>query len=100
MTEVISSRPRVRVDEDFEVVLPDARRLATLSSANLVRAATLMLDEINRRRRTVAHLSATASQILAVVEGAGEPVSPHVIAERLLVTSGTMTSLLDTLERH
>jgi|SRR5947209_547601 len=100
MTEVISNRPPVTVDEDFEEEFPDARRLATLSSVTLIRAATLVLDEIDRRRRMVAHLSATASQILAVVEGAGEPVSPHVIAERLLVTSGTMTSLLDTLERR
>src|SRR4030095_11640028 len=39
-------------------------------------------------------------QILAIVEGAGEPLPPHVVAGRLLVTSGTMTSLLDTLERR
>src|SRR5262249_10896045 len=29
-----------------------------------------------------------------------EPLSPHVVAERLLITTGTMTSLLDTLERR
>lgn len=90
----------VSVDEDFEAEFPDARRAATLCAANLIRAADRLLGEIDRRRRTVADLSAHATEILAIVEGAGEPLPPHVIAERLLVTSGTMTSLLDTLERR
>ena len=37
---------------------------------------------------------------LAVIEGAGEPLEPGVIAERLLITSGSMTSMLDTLEKR
>ncbi len=100
MTQDVPSRPPVTVDEDFADEFPDARRLATLAAVNLVRTADLLLAEINRRRWTVADLSASAAQILAVVEGAGEPLPPHIIAERLLVTSGTMTSLLDTLERR
>jgi DNA-binding MarR family transcriptional regulator len=88
------------VDDTFEEEYPDARRLATLSAAHLVRTAHRLLAEIDRRRRTAADLSASASEILAIVEGAGEPLPPHVIADRLLVTSGTMTSLLDTLERR
>lgn len=55
---------------------------------------------MDRRRRTVADLSTSAWQVLAVIEGAGEPLPPKVIAERLLVTSGSITSLLDTLERN
>jgi len=100
MMQGVPGRPPVTVDEDFEDEFPDARRLATLASENLIRTADLLLAEINRRRWTVADLSASAAQILAVVEGAGEPLPPHIIAERLLVTSGTMTSLLDTLERR
>ena len=37
---------------------------------------------------------------LAVIEGAGEPLEPGIIAERLIITSGSMTSMLDTLEKH
>lgn len=37
---------------------------------------------------------------LAVIEGAGEPLEPGVIAERLIITSGSMTSMLDTLEKR
>ena len=100
MTDVVSGREAVTVDDAFEDEFPDARRSATLCSANLVRTANRLLAEIDQRRRKVADLSASAFQILAVVEGAGQPLPPHVIADRLLVTSGTMTSLLDTLERR
>src|SRR5258708_29873059 len=66
----------------------------------LARTASLFLAEMDRRRHTVVNLSASASQILTTVEGAGEPLAPHIIADRLLVTTGTMTTLLDTLERR
>jgi DNA-binding MarR family transcriptional regulator len=45
-------------------------------------------------------LSNAAAQTLAIIEGAGEPPAPSIIAERLMVTTGSMTSLLDTLERR
>ena len=45
-------------------------------------------------------LSATGRQALAVLDGAGQPMSPTAISERLLVTTASMTSLLDTLERR
>jgi DNA-binding MarR family transcriptional regulator len=90
----------VTVDDDFDDEFPDARRAATLCAANLLRTANRLLAEIDRRRRTITDLSASAFEILAIVEGAGEPLPPHVIGDRLLVTSGTMTSVLDTLERR
>jgi DNA-binding MarR family transcriptional regulator len=96
----VADRSAVTVEDSFEEEFPDARRAATLGAAHLIRTANRLLAEIDRRRRTVTDLSASASQILAVVEGAGEPLPPNVIAGRLLVTSGTMTSLLDTLERR
>ena len=90
----------LRVNEDFEEEFPGSSRSATTCAINLVRTSSLYLTEIDRARRVSGNLSATASQILAVIEGAEEPLPPHVIGERLLVTSGTMTSLLDTLERR
>jgi DNA-binding MarR family transcriptional regulator len=100
MTDSVIDRSASTVDENFEDEFPDARRAATVCATNLIRTADRLLAEIDRRRRTVADLSASASQILAIVEGAGEPLPPHVIGDRLLVTSGTMTSVLDTLERR
>jgi len=46
------------------------------------------------------NLSGTAKQALAVLEGADEPLEPTVIAERLIITTGSMTSMLNTLERR
>jgi len=54
----------------------------------------------NRQTFDEYQLSPSARQILAVVEGAGRPLEPSVIAERLLVTTGSMTSLLDNLEKR
>ena len=45
-------------------------------------------------------LSNAAAQTLAIIEGAGEPLTPSIIAGRLMITTGSMTSLLDTLERR
>lgn len=45
-------------------------------------------------------LSPAGRQALAVLEGADRPLSPTTIAERLLVTTASVTSLLDTLERR
>jgi DNA-binding MarR family transcriptional regulator len=44
------------------------------------------------------HLSGTAKQALAVLDGADTPLEPTVIAERLIITTGSMTSMLNTLE--
>jgi DNA-binding MarR family transcriptional regulator len=46
------------------------------------------------------NLSRAGREALAVLEGAGQPLSPTTIAERLLVTTASVTSLLDTLERR
>ena len=60
----------------------------------------MFLDELHRRRAPIASLSSSGFEALAVLEGADEPLSSHTIAERLLVTTASMTSLLDTLERR
>ncbi|HET6908870.1 MAG TPA: MarR family transcriptional regulator, partial [Mycobacteriales bacterium] len=43
-------------------------------------------------------LSGTGKQALAVLDGADTPLEPSVIAERLIITTGSMTSMLNTLE--
>ncbi|WP_347354796.1 MarR family transcriptional regulator [Intrasporangium sp.] len=90
----------IRVPPGFEAEFPGASRSAAEVAANLVRTADAFLAEVGRRRREIANLSASAFEALAVLEGAGEPLSSHVISDRLLVSSASMTSLLDTLERR
>jgi DNA-binding MarR family transcriptional regulator len=88
----------IRVPADFEREFPGASRSAAEVAANLVRTSDAFLAELDRRRREIADLSASAFQVLAILDGAGEPLAGHRIAERLLVSSASMTSLLDTLE--
>ena len=45
-------------------------------------------------------LSPPGRQALGALEGAGGSLSPTVLAQRLLVTPASVTSLLDTLERR
>lgn len=68
---------------------------------NLARTSWVSLAELDRRHKTaIGNLSLSGWQALAVIEGAGKPLPPKVIGERLLLTSGSITSLLDTLERR
>lgn len=90
----------IRVPPHFEDEFPGASRSAAELAANLVRASGAFVAELDRRRRTIADLSASGFQALAVLEGAGEPLPSNVISDRLLVTTASMTSLLNTLERR
>jgi DNA-binding MarR family transcriptional regulator len=45
-------------------------------------------------------LSHAALNALAVIEGAGGPVATGEVSSRMHITTGTMTSVLDTLERN
>lgn len=92
--------PLVRVGDEFEDEYPGASALATECYANLLRAGDLLMELHNRQTREDYQLSPSARQILAIIEGAGQPLEPSVIAERLLITTGSMTSLLDTLAKR
>src|SRR6476659_5627405 len=92
--------PLVQVDDDFEDEYPGASALTTECYANLARTGDLLMSLHNRQTLEDYQLSPSGRQILAVVEGAGEPLEPSVIAERLLITTGSVTSLLDNLEKR
>jgi DNA-binding MarR family transcriptional regulator len=90
----------VRVPPDFEQEFPGARRSAVEVAATLVGAAGALDAAIERVPRQAADLSSSAFRTLAILDGAGRPLPPVVIAERLLVTTASMTSLLNTLEHR
>lgn len=85
---------------DFEREYPGASALATECFVNVYRAAELLVGLHNRHTLDRYQLSPSARDVLAVVEGAGQPLEPSVIAERLVVTTASMTSLLDNLEKR
>ena len=97
MGDMVETQP-VRRPPDFEKEFPGASRSAAEVAPNLVRASDAFLAELHRRRREIADLSPSAFQALAILEGAGQPLAGNVIAARLLVSTASMTSLLDTLE--
>ena len=92
--------PLRQVDQDFENEYPGASALATECFANLFLTGELLMELHNHQSRAQYGLSPSGRQVLAVVEGARQPLEPSVIAERVLITSGSMTSILDTLERR
>jgi DNA-binding MarR family transcriptional regulator len=92
--------PWIVVGDDFEEEYPGADGLATECYANLVRTGDRLIGLHDRQAGEDHNLSGTAKQALAVIDGAGEPLEPSVIAERLIITTGSMTSILNTLERR
>ena len=72
--------------------------MATECYANIVRTGDRLIGLHDRQAGEDHNLSGTAKQALAVIDGAGEPLEPSVIAERLIITTGSMTSMLNTLE--
>lgn len=73
--------------------------LAAQCVVELIRTEGIMaarLDVLFRRHG----LTGPGFNVLLIIDGAGAPLSPFMIGERRLVTRGTVTGLLDTLERR
>jgi DNA-binding MarR family transcriptional regulator len=96
----IGLEPAVRVDQDFAEEYPEADALSTECFLNILRAAERMWDELTRRLKVDYDLSPSAANIMAIIDGAGEPVTPGVIAERAIIAAASTTSVIDTLERR
>jgi DNA-binding MarR family transcriptional regulator len=93
-------RVPVRVDDGFEEEFPGASPRATECFLTLAYLATAMLGSLNRLLQGFGIPSYTALNALAVLGGAGEPVPPSVVAERMIVTRPTVTGILRTLEKR
>ena len=83
----------------FEREFPGCSETANASFIALVSTSEAFMG---MTRKALRHhgLSMAGREAIAVIEGAGKPISPTTIAERLLVTTASVTSLLDTLERR
>ena len=90
----------VKVDADFGVEYPDGDATSTEAYASLVRAGTAALLELDRCVVTSLGVTQPVATMLAVLDGAGEPLTPSQISERLLVASASTTATLDLLERR
>lgn len=89
----------IRVAPDHEKKYPGAERLATEAVINLLRAESLVSNALTSVLRRYG-LSLATFNVLMILEGAAGPLCPYEIGERLLVTRGTVTGLLDSLEKQ
>jgi DNA-binding MarR family transcriptional regulator len=92
-----SSRPPEA--DRFEQEFPGASWLAVRSFRELVVDGTSAEGYVAAiaRRYGLSHI---AMNVLAVIEGNGGPLPAGAVGERVHITSGSTTSVLDTLERN
>jgi DNA-binding MarR family transcriptional regulator len=83
----------------FAREFPSGDPSATECAQNLILASSRFTEADTRGLRRHG-LSIAARITLATLEGAGEALPATVLAERLLVTGASITSLVDTLERR
>jgi DNA-binding MarR family transcriptional regulator len=88
-----------RLGDSFEREFPGAEARSTECIINVVATAQLIEALVDPRLR-LRGLSMGSMNALEILRGAGEPLPPSVISERLLVTRATVTSLVDSLERR
>jgi DNA-binding MarR family transcriptional regulator len=82
----------------FEREFPGARWLSSRCARELEVVGNLVEAKIGSACRRYG-LSHAALNALAVIEGEGRPMLTGEVADRMHITSGTVTSLLDNLER-
>ena len=90
----------VKVDADFADEYPAADASCTEAYASLVRTGQALLGEIERSIWRTAGIPHPAATALAAIDGAGEPLTPSQVSDRVLVASATMTATLDLLEHR
>jgi DNA-binding MarR family transcriptional regulator len=90
----------VRVEDGFEDEFPGSSARASECFLTLAYLGTAMLAKLNRFLEGFGIPSYTGFNALAVLAGAGEPVSPSVVAQRMIVTRPTVTGILSTLEKR
>ena len=96
----VPARAAVRVDADFAEEYPGGDARSTEAYASLVRAGQVVLAELDRCITASIDVKQPIFTALAVLDGAGESLTPSEIADRVLVASATMTATIDALERR
>ena len=95
-----ATRGVVRVNADFADEYPGGDATCTEAYASLVRAGEALLGELERHLGATFGISQPVASALAVIDGAGAPLTPSQVSDRVLVASATMTATLDLLERR
>jgi RNase_H superfamily len=80
----------VRVDADFEDEYPGADRTCTEAYASLCRTGETLLGKLDRRVRVTFGIGQAAVTALAVIDGAGVPLTPSQVSDLVLIASATI----------
>ena len=88
-----------RIGGSFEGDFPATRASATECHVNLIRAGLLAEARVAEVLRPFG-LNGSVFNVLMILGKAGEPLSPCVISDRMVVPRNTLTHILDVLERQ
>jgi MarR family 2-MHQ and catechol resistance regulon transcriptional repressor len=89
----------VKVATDFEKRYPDSSAKATECAMNLVLTAELLEKQIANLIQPF-NLSPATGLVLSILADSETPLSPNNIADRLIISRASVTSLLDSLEKR
>ena len=89
----------VKVATDFEQRYPDSSAKATECAMNLVLTAELLEKHIASLIQPF-NLSPATGLVLSILADSETPLSPNNIADRLIISRASVTSLLDSLEKR
>jgi len=78
----------VRVDADFRDEYPGGDATCTEAYASLCRTGEALLGELDRRIRLTFDMPQAAATALAVIDGAGEPLTPSQVLARTAEVAG------------
>jgi DNA-binding MarR family transcriptional regulator len=89
----------VKVATDFEKRYPDSSAKATECAMNLVLTAGLLEKHIASLIQPF-NLSPATGLVLSILADSETPLSPNNIADQLIISRASVTSLLDSLEKR
>jgi DNA-binding MarR family transcriptional regulator len=93
-------QPQVRVGPGFEQAWAESSAVATECVLNLYRLVAAIDSRVQRIARAHGVPSVAALNVLAILRGAGQPLTPSVIADELVVTRGNVTGILRSLQQR
>ena len=85
--------------ERVHLTFPSTGARATDCVVNTIRTGHNLLERVQAVCQRHG-LTLSTANILAIIEGAGEPLPAHIISARLVITSGAVTQFLDVLEKR
>lgn len=95
----MANKNSIQLPPDFNTRYPGANSKATETAMNLVRTADLLLKRIADLVQPF-DLTPSSGLVLGILADREEPLPPNKIAEHLIISRASVTSLIDSLERR